>query len=546
MGVSSILNASAPKSCSRENESAHANRSLSKDLVTDLYFDEVMVESARQNQCQFDYWSAISTKKEDAFNEQDSANKRLKNQFPALNNSLASAKFEDRPNVLGSDSQSIQQQSQTAQKKIVDELVETAYKIAKEERDLMNYMAQHPLYTPDPKNSSRTYLEEAQARMAVLENSYVLSEDKEVQSFVRDNIVSKINQSFAMGEEPDINELKKFFYSDKKESFQNQVVKRKLSSISEAQSEYADVDGKYNENYSFKVSAVQSGVGAKVINDKVQKNPNFGYLQCELDSKYGKGEKIASTAETVTVAGVTMFFGGGALLLGKLAQIGVTSVRTAKVAQVISTVATSTLSSAEIAEGLVQSCKQPHFKKMDSSVCSRAASVKEKGIATQLDSEIEHSHCLTDLGLAALSGAAAFKTAAKAKQLKREQQLLKLGIRDRYDSLQRSIKNHPTLSRAQKREFESELQKSIDLSDLDNFPRKEFLETLSKDNPDDMLEALKQINGSTGTSWRDRVKAWVSGKKGLTKKEAEELEGCLINGSSKTSQCRSVQTDKRS
>ncbi|OYZ18255.1 MAG: hypothetical protein B7Y39_13775 [Bdellovibrio sp. 28-41-41] len=504
-----------------------------------------MVETARQNQCQFDYWSALSTQQEDAFKEQENANTRLKTQFPALKNSLTSAKFEDRSTILGSSSESVQQQAQAAQNKIVDQLVDSAYKIAKEERDLKHFLAQNPMYSADPKKSPKEHIEKAQARIAILENSFVLSEDKEVQAFVRYDIISKINESFTMGKEPDISELKDYFTSDKKKGFQNQVVKRKLSNISADQTNYASVDGKYDENYSFKVSAVQSGVGSKIINDKVAANPNFSQLQCELDSKYGKGEKIATTANTAVVAGVTMFFGGASLMVARLAQIGLTSYRAARMAQIISTVANTTISASEIVQGLVESCTQPHFTKKDSTICSRVASVKEKGIAVQIDSEINHSQCLNDMGLAALAGSAAFKTAMVAKRLKREQQILNLGIRDRYNSLQQSIKNHPTLTQVQKKQFEEEMRKSIDLSDMNNFPRQEFLATLAKDNPEDMIEALKQINGTTGLSWRNRVKTWISGKS-LTKKEADELEACLVDQSSKTSQCNSIPKDRRS
>lgn len=534
----SILLSTESKSCSRTPSSVHLNRKFSRDLVSDIYFDEVLVESAKQNQCQFDYWSALSTKDSKAFDNQKNANQKLGTQFSPLKDDLKSHPFSDRDKIFPTiEGETASQQSQNAQKKIVDQLVDAAYKIAKKERELKYFLAQNPLYTTDPRKSPKAQVEKMQNELNVLESSFVFSEDNEVKSFVKYTLVEKIKESFAFGKEPNIQELKNFYLSDPKSNFQAQVVDRKLNSIANEQANYADIDGRYDDNYSFKVIAVQSGVGAKVLNDKVKQNSNFSRLQCEMDSKYGKGEQIASTANTAVIAGVTLAFGGSALLLGRLAQIGMTSQRAARLAQTISTFSNSAISGAEIAHGLVESCRQPHFQKKDSSICSRVKSVKEIGIGIQINSEIDHSDCLTDMGLAALSGAMGFKAAMKAKQLKRDQQLLQLGLKDRYNTLLANIKNDVKMTPAQKKQLASELDRSISISSLDNFPRQEFLNSLAKEDSADLLEALKQINNDTaGATWAERVKSWISSKR-FNKKEAAELESCLIDGASKTSKC---------
>jgi hypothetical protein len=407
-------------------------------------------------------------------------------------------------------------------------------------------MAVNTIYTPDPAKSSAAQVTKMHRELALIENSILFAEDPEVQYFVKLDLIGKIQEGFALGKEPDLKEMKEFFYSDKKSSFQARVVNRKMESISKEQKNYADIDGNYSGNYSFKVTAVQSGVGSKILNDSVNQNSNFLKLQCDMEPKYGQGEKIASTANTVVIAGVTFAFGGGAMLLGKLAQIWIASQRTVRVAQTISSFANTSISLSEITHGLVKTCRQPHFQNKDSSTCARLASVKEKGIDVQIDSEIDHSDCLTDLGLAAVSGATAFKAAAKAKQLKRDQQLLQLGLGDRYRNLKREIGLNPSLSPAQRKQLIAELDRSISLSNLDNFPRQEFINLLAKDEPEDLLQALTQINTSTaGSTWRERVKTWIS-TKGFNKQEADELEACLVDNASKTSNCNSVEIPSNS
>lgn len=538
-----FLKSHASGTCSRAPDSAHINQANSKDLVTDIYFDKSLVEMAKQNQCQFDYWSALSTKDNSSYSVQDRANKKLGSQFEALKQDLKPISYQNRGQILPTtESGTPAQHAQTAQRKIVDQLVEKAYEIAKKERDIKNFIAKNPVYTPDPKKSSNGQVTKMQRELAVLENSFLMAEDPEVQYFVKNQLVAKIKDGFKVGKEPDLKEMKDYFYSDKIDSFQARVVDKKMESIATEQKDYAEIDGAYNDNYSFKVTAVQSGVGAKILNDSVNQNSNFSKLQCDMESKYGQGEKIASTANAVVVAGVTFAFGGGAMLLGKLAQIGIASQRTARVAQIISSVANTSISLSEIAQGLVESCRQqPHFRNKDSSTCARVASVNEKGIDVQINSEIDHSNCLTDLGLAALSGAMAFKTAAKAKQLKRDQQLLQLGLSDRYQNLRRDIGLNPSLSPSQRKRLIAELDRSISLSSMENFPRQEFINLLAKDEPEDLLQALTQINiGTAGSTWRERVKTWIS-TKGFNKREADELEACLVDNASKTSKCNSVE-----
>jgi len=543
----SNLSASIPMSCSRNPSSAHLNRTLSKNLVADLYFDEALVESAKQNQCQFDYWSALNTSDTEAYANQKAANSKLASQFEPLRQDLKSHGYNDRNKIFPeTEGKSATQQAAGAQRKIINQLVEAAYKIAKKDRETKDLSLPHLIYNNDPKVSTRTKVEKLQGELSILESTFPFSEDQEVKNFVMYDLVNKMKESFSIGQEPNLTELKEFFSTDKSAGFQSRVVEKKLKSISKEQSEYAEIDGKYDDNYAFKVATVQSGVGAKILNDRVKQNYNFSHLQCEMESKYGKGERIANTANTVVIAGVTVAMGGGAALLGRLAHIGITSQRAARLAQTISTFTNTTLSASQIAQGLVESCKQPHFQKKDSTVCARVDSVKEKGIDVQISSEIDHSDCLTDMGLAALSGLGAFKSAMKAKQLKRDQQILQLGLRDRYESLMAQIKINPRLTDTQKKKLIEELNRSVSFSNLDSFPRQAFLNSVAKDDPDELLLALTQINNSTvGRTWKEKVKAWLS-TKGFNKKEADELEACLIDNAAKTSRCLAIDSPSKS
>lgn len=544
--VQEILN-QQPKVCQGPTESIRTNHKISHDIIADQYFDDVLVESAKQNQCQFDFWSGLSTKNSGAFTAQIEANIKLKEQFKPLQKNLDSQEFNKRNTMFPSiDGHSAEEQANQAQKKIVDELVEAAYQIVKKERELKFYLAQHPVYTADMSRTSADQVTKLQGELSVLENSHVFAEDSEVRDFMKTEVEQKIKDSFSVGKEPDLEGLKKFFLRDSKSSFQANVVEQKLKSISKEQDNYAKIDGRYNDNYAFKVSAVQSGVGAKILNDRLNQSPGFSRLQCELDSKYGEGEKIADKANTVVIAGATLAFGGTALLVGRLAQIGIASNRTARLIQGISSVVNSTLSSSELVQGVVESCRMPHFSKKDSFTCARVASMKKEGIGSQVTSEIEHSSCLREMGLAAFSGLAAFKSATLAKKLKREQQLVDLGIKDRYERIISDINKNETLNPLQRKELATELERSLSLSSMESFPRDEFLKTLAKEDGQDLIDVLKQINNSVGGgTWKERVKRWIS-TKAFTKEEAQELESCLVDTAAKTSKCSSIQNDPQS
>lgn len=536
------INLKPQAQCLRDPETVPSNNKVIKEVLSDLYFNEVLIESTKQNQCQFDFWNSLSTKASKATPAQSQANKKLIGQFESLR-----ADLDVESQGAQKNKEAIKDpEAPTAQRKIVDQLVEAAYKIAKKEREIRNHMAQNPVLSSDPRKSSAQQINALAAELNVLETSYVFSEDQEVADFVKRDIVAKMNEAFKQGEEPNLEKLKQFFSEDPNEGFQSKVVERKLESIASEQQNYADIEGQYEGNYSFKVKAVQSGVGAKVLNDKLKQNVNFSHLQCQMESKYGTGEKISSAANTIVIAGVTLGFGGVSMALAKLSQIGMTSVRAARLAQALSTAVNSTISASEIAHGIVVSCREPHFSSKESTICERSRSAKEEGVYALIDSEIDHSSCLTDLGLAALSGFTAFKSAAKARQLKKEQQLVALGIKDKFSSLVSQIKADSGMDPKTKRELLTELNKAIRLSRSEAYPRKEFIAALAKDDAIDLAEALKQINGSgKDIGWGERVRNWISGK-GLTKEEAEVMTDCLVEIPKKTSKCSLTQENSRS
>jgi hypothetical protein len=529
-------------SCSVKPDSPRTNRAMGPDLVTDIYFDEAMVEQSLQNQCQFNYWSALNTKDNESYKIQDQANKKLGTQFHQLNRELSSPAFNDRAAILPAHPEhgSPQQQTEKVQRKVVDQLVEAAMKLAVKQRELQQFEAKHPTGRADFTGEIGPQKANMVAEIAVLENSFIMSEDQEVKNFVQYDIINKIKESFSVGKTPDTMKLKEFFYSDKENSFQTKVVEKKLAAISEQQKKYADIDGKYNDHYGYKASTVQSGIGAKLMSKKVNQVPRFAQVQCELDSKFGKGEKIADTAHSVIIGGVTVAFGGGALIMARLAHIGMTTQRAAKLVQVFSTWANAGISVAEFSRMVVESCREPHFKTQESTTCSRVNSIKENGLVGLIDQEIDHSQCLTDLGLSALAGAFALKTAANARKMKHEQAILNLGIRDRYNSLTASINNNVNLSVAQRKALIKELDNSISSSDMNGFPREAFLAALAKEDSSDLLSALKQINTEVGgTTWLEKIKIWIE-KKNLSKKEAEELEACLVDSPTRTTECSTV------
>lgn len=530
---------SSAGTCSKSEDSAQINQFLSKELLTKSYFDEALKEQTIQNQCQFDYWSRLNTEDHLAFKDQDGANKKLHKQFPEIKNKLKSDSRSNRNYDSMSTNSSPKEQAQKAQKRIVDKLVESSFQIAQKERELNLIKASNPVFSADPTLSPKLKIEKLTNEIAVLENSLLFSEDPEVSSFVKFKIIKKIHNTYASGKNPDLDELKKYFYEDKSDSFQSQVVNRKLKSISEEQIKYSEIDGRYDKDYHFKVATVQSGIGSNILNRMVNQNSQFAQIQCDLDSKYGKGEKISSIANSVVIGGVTIFFGGAALMLSRLAQIGIATQRAAKLAQVISSVANTSISTTEVVKSIVDSCS-PHYQKLESSICSRVDNQKNEGIDHELTSEINHSECLTDLGLAALSGTLALKTYSQARKLKRDQQIANLGIANQYNSLIESIKSDTRLTNKERKQLLSELDRSISLSTVENFPRKDFIESLAKENPQELNNALKEINNSVnGSDWKTKVRNWISEKKFKTD-DAKELENCMVDTNTKTSSCSAL------
>lgn len=528
--------------CSKSEDSPKINQNLSKDLLTKSYFDEALKEQSIQNQCQFTYWSRLKTDDNSAFKDQDEANKKLNVQFPELQNKLKSISPSNRSIDSKPTNNNSIKEAQEAQKRIVDKLVESSFQIAQKERELNFIKASNPVFSADPTLSPKLKIEKLTNEIAVLENSLLFSEDPEVSSFVKFKIIKKIHNTYASGKNPDLNELKKYFYEDNSDSFQSQVVNRKLISISEEQVKYSKINGMYDKDYYFKVATVQSGIGANILNRKVNQNSQFAQIQCDLDSKYGKGEKISSIANSVVIGGVTIFFGGAALMLSRLAQIGIATQRAAKLGQVISSVANTSISTTEVVKSIVDSCS-PHYQKMESSICSRVENQKNNGIDLELTSQINHSECLTDLGLAALSGTVALNNFSQARKLKRDQQIAILGISQKYNSLIESIKSDTRLSKKERKQLLSELDRSISFSTIENFPRKEFLESIAKENPQDLHQALKEINNSVKVpDWKTRVRNWIS-EKNFKKEDADELEKCLVDTNTQTSSCSALKNN---
>jgi hypothetical protein len=148
--------------------------------------------------------------------------------------------------------------------------------------------------------------------------------------------------------------------------------------------------------------------------------------------------------------------------------------------------------------------------------------------------------------LSALSGAFALKTAVNARRLKRQENILQLGIQDRYRNLTASIRNNVNLSDAQRKALIKELDNSIMISNGEGFPREAFLSILAKEDTEDLLSALKQINTEAGgATWVEKTKIWIEKKK-LPKNEADELEACLIDGPTRTTECSSVSKNPKS
>lgn len=523
--------------CSRLSLLNNDTPELSTDLKEATFFDAALNDQALENQCQFDYWSRLSIKKTpEADNMQKQANQKLRSQFGNLKNNLKDF----------SSSTQNDDSAKEVQKQIVAELTEQSLKIAELRRQINQIAVTNPIFSGPANNKSKDKILQMENQIKVIESSMIFSEDQTVKDYVMATILPKINDYYKIGQKPNLSELKEYFLNDESESFQKRVVDTKLKSASQQQMNYAEIDGNYKNNYNFKVQSIQNGAGARLLNKSDNQNNDFSSLQCELESKYGKGEKAADMTNTAIISGVTVAFGGATFMLAKLSQIGMVSLRAAKLASSLSSAVNGTISASMLAEGIANACFENQFAKTNQAICARSEDQVQMGLKAQLTSEMTQSSCLRDLGFAALAGAVSYKSYVNYQKLQREKQLIDLGAKTKYDEIISSLNQNTELAKSDKTKIINELNKSVKFSSQEGFPRDSFIQAMAKDNPEDLYMALKQINNEqSGKTWAEKVKKWLE-RNGVKGQDAKEMEACLIDqGDKVVTYCPFEKTSKK-
>lgn len=510
--------------CSRLSPIENETPELNSELKEATFFDAALNDQAVTNQCEFDYWSRLSTTPNDQTNnEQKKANQKLRSQFKSLNTQLKD--FSNSTKNVDS--------AKEAQAQIIAELTNQSLKISELRKEINTIAATNPVFSITGDTRARDKIIQIENQIKVIESSMVFSEDPTVKDYVNAIILPKINDYHKLGQKPDLEEIKNYLLTDKTNSFQNFVVEAKLKSSSKQQMNYAKIDGNYKDNYNFKVQSVQHGAGSRMLNQSANQNTEFSSLQCELESKYGKGEKAADTANTIIISGITAVFGGATFALAKLAQIGIVSLRAAKFASALSSAVNGTISATMLAEGITDACFENHFGQNGQSMCARAEGQLQKSIKDQVSAEIAQSNCLKDLGLSAIAGIVSYKSFVTYQKLQKEKQLVDLGVKSKYEEIISNLNNNSELVKSDRSKIIAELNKSVKISSQEGFPRDSFIQAMAKENPEDLYMALKQINSDqTGKTWAEKVRKWLE-RNGVKGKEAKEMESCLIDQGSK-------------
>lgn len=517
---SSKFTPSSTSHCSRLSPIQNETPELISELKEATFFDAALGDQALTNQCEFDYWSRLSTTKNvEANNLQIQANQKLRSQFKNLKTQLKNFP-ESTKNV---------ESSTEAQIQIINELTIQSLKIAELRKEINNIAATSPVFSLTRDTTAKEKILQIENQIKVIESSMLFSEDQTIKDYINAVILPKINDYYKMGKQPDLEELKNYFLTDATDSFQKRVVETKLKSSSNQQMNYAKIDGNYKDNYKFKVQSVQSGAGSRLLNQSVNQNTEFSSLQCELESKYGKGEQVADTTNTIIISGITAAFGGASFAMAKLSQIGIVSLRAAKLASTLSLTVNGTISATMLAEGITDACFENQFGQSGQTMCSRSEDQLKKSPKNQISAEVAQSNCLKDLGLSAIAGIVSYKSFVNYKKLQKEKQLMDLGMKSKYEEIISNLHNNAELAKSDRNKIITELNKSIKISSQEGFPKDSFIQAMAKDNPEDLYMALKQINSDqSGKTWAEKVKKWLE-RNGLKGKEAKEMESCLID-----------------
>lgn len=506
--------------CSRISLFENSFSEINQEIKEALFFDQALNDQALQNQCHYNYWNRLSvTDTPEAEKNQKTANAQLRTQFGNLKSNL-----KDFPG-----SENLPKGSKAAQTQIITQLTEQSIKIAELRREINQLAATNSVYSATGDSKSKEKIINLENQIKILESSMLYSEDQTVKGYVTAIILPKINNYYKTGKKINTAELVDYFLNDPVENFQKSVIESKLKSISEKQMSYAKINGKYNDNYNFKVQSIQDGAGARILNMAQNQNTDFSSIQCDLEAKYGKGEKAASNTNTAIISGVTVMFGGASFALARLSQIGMVSLRAAKLASTISSATNSAISAGMLSEGILNACFENQFTKNDHSICARADEQTQRGISEQLASEISQSDCLRDLGLSALAGLTSYKTFLNYKKIQREKQLADLGLKTRFDQIILNLNQNTELSSPNRAKIIAEINKSLKYSNQNGFPRDSFIQAMTKESPEDLYMALKQINSEhSGKTWTEKVIKWLE-RNGVKGTEAEELKACLID-----------------
>ncbi len=513
------------------------NSNESKEI---LFFNSLVQENAKQNECRVDFWQSLNKQNKVSENDMIRSNKELISEFPNLASDLKKTKAQ----VVEEKSEAKRRESaRSAQEKIIDDMISKAQQIAQKTLELKSYGQASRVYSVDPKNSTKEKVFKLQLEIENLENSLPLSFSENVKNYFKIQILNPFLESQKTGKQPNLTELKAKALSDSSYSFQKQVIEREINQSFSDQKDLASIKGQYNDQHNFKTSTFDAGNAQKLLYN----DPNsslFKPIACSLEAKYGKGAEVSNTANSLIVGGVTLIVGGAEIAVARLANLGIVSQRGLRGFQIISAVTKGSMSSLQVAKTVMETCFGNNYHIQNENYCQRTDLTSAQSIEHFVNKDIENAECVLALGTAAISGASAFNSAVKARKIAKQLAELESEMKGTFSKAFDTINLNTSLKTDRRKQIKDELAKSLKFFSKVSSPNPKLIQALSQDDPEALFSMLKEINDQkVGTSWLEKVKRWLASKS-LNQKERNELEVCLTGGISGSSNDKSVQNEK--
>ncbi len=491
-----------------------------RQIEEKVFFDHIVKYQAVQNRCAHDYWRSLATDfTEDPNVDWPQARAELLRQHPELGDQLM-------PKGLRKI-----EEARKAQNLILQNMIESAWKL----QDLRERLK--PLIeVKGRRNPEISYKDPVKAKaimdeIEIVKASVPMAGNRDGQFYFNFEVTNALARDPKLRQRP-IAEVIETLQKNPKTNFQERVVKPQMQQLIAEQKKLADMRGIYSNQHTFKTTAFESGVAGELLlgasgGIAMTAKKDFSHMYCRLDSRYGMGSEISTFSHTLLATGLTAGVGGGAFLLGRLAQMGVVSVTSARIAAIVSTSISVPAAAGEVAYAIAESCGGKNFDLNKNSICSSVKAIQSRGVTSVVKDDIATATCALNIGIAALGGTVALKSFIASRRLGELEIASNLGVGERYAETLARVRARRDLSPTQRKKIENEMARAVRSFRADGRPSSEFLNALGTEDPIALERMLSQINGVNKPTWREKINEWMR-RLGLKGKEKQELEACLL------------------